>query len=81
MEGSRFAYHHDPNKDPQKIIDFYKDSNDTVTCFDDEYLSSASGVAYGFFDSESRRVYFGANDPGGTVAYLRGRPSVRVMEY
>ncbi len=65
--------------DESKIVDFYKDANDTITCLDDEYLSTSPHVAYGYFSSKYRQVYCGASGADNTGANLRGRPSVQVM--
>lgn len=72
----------DTSRDTSKIVDFYQNNSDTITCFDQEYLSSSSPhVAFGVFRSEARRVVFNAGGAGDTDACLRGRPSVQVMEY
>ncbi len=81
MQRSLHAYRADGAKDTSKILDFYKDGNDTITCLDDEYLSSSPHVACGYFSSENRQVGFNASDADNTYANLRGRPSVQVMEY
>jgi len=69
------------SKDVTKIVDYYQTGQDTVSCLDDEYLTNSSFVACSYFDAGARRVSFSGSNPGNTVANLRARPSVQVLEY
>lgn len=63
--------------DASRIVD----GGSSVTCLDDTYLTKSVLVACGFFNPGAREVRFAANSPAADDAYLRGRPSVQVLEY
>lgn len=81
MQRSLREYQQDGGTDKAKIIDFYENGNNTLTCLDDADLTNSSLVAFGFFYSDLRRVYFHAFDPDFTDEDLRARPSVQVCKY
>ncbi|MCX6733289.1 MAG: hypothetical protein NTX63_00580 [Candidatus Peregrinibacteria bacterium] len=85
MQRSLYEYKKSGNdevsRDTSKILDFTRHDNNTYTCLDDQYLGASPRVAFGCFGSLNRQMFFYASGAEQTFADLRGRPSMKVMEY
>jgi len=73
--------HTSKNQDVKKIVDYHLNKNNTISCLDDEYLTSSLYVASSYFDATNRNVMFRGEEPDLNVACLRARPSVPFLEY
>ncbi|MBI5152156.1 hypothetical protein HZA39_01360 [Candidatus Peregrinibacteria bacterium] len=68
-------------KDNNKIVDNWETGDGTITFIDPDSLTESTLVAYAYFHSDYRRVYFYADGPGVGRDYTRGRPSVQVLKF
>jgi hypothetical protein len=62
------------------ILDFFEDSQQTVTIFNQEHVSVISKFAFGYFNPYYRKVYFVWDDPVNLRNGHRGRGAVLVLE-